>query len=342
MTTKRKNNPGQKLTAKQKRQEWEIEKSELARGKSKKEAQRIGAATVRKQAKAKNPHFNVYRESKSESGYPLRSYVGMFPGKTKAEAISAARRSHFGGRLPKGNKLVAELSDYSKEYEKKNPKRKKNKTIIKAKRVVVLNKGKKRNAAKSSHPAKAPAKPRAGSARSGHKSAKGRPRKSVANKRAATPKKPSIKSRKRRNPSAAEIRQDFAGRYNRDETLIFPDGTPQGLAKLGKLVSIKTEEGTIAAVKGTAWLCSDTKGKLHIGTPTAGHVVFGGPAHDYGKIREIEYQERKPHLGYHNETLFFHKLGEETGVKPRLVTDGKGGAKVIGGAYRISREGIVN
>lgn len=146
----------------------------------------------------------------------------------------------------------------------------------------------------------------------------------------------------KRNPSAPEIRKTFAGRYSKDERLIFPDGTPQGLAKLGRLVSIKTEQGKIAPVKGTAWLCSDTRGKLHIGTPTKGHVVFGGPAHDYGRVREIEYMESKPHLGYKNQTLFFHKLGEETGVKPRLVTDGKGGAKFVGGAYQIRREGIIN
>lgn len=146
----------------------------------------------------------------------------------------------------------------------------------------------------------------------------------------------------KRNPSPASIRKTFAGRYNKDENLSFPDGTPQGLAKLGRLVSIKTDEGKVAPVNGTAWLCSDTRGKLHIGTPTKGHVVFGGPAHNYGHVREIEYEESKPHLGYAKKTLFFHKLGEETGVKPRLVTDGKGGAKFVGGAYKIRREGIIN
>jgi hypothetical protein len=149
-------------------------------------------------------------------------------------------------------------------------------------------------------------------------------------------------SKAQRNPSPASIRKNFAGQYSGNESLSFPDGTPQGLAKLGRLVSIKTESGTIKPVKGAAWLCSDTRGKLHIGTPTKGHVLFSGPAHDYGKVREIEYQESKPHLGYKNQTLFFHKLGEETGVKPRLVTDGRGGAKFVGGAYKIKREGIIN
>ena len=151
-----------------------------------------------------------------------------------------------------------------------------------------------------------------------------------------------LKKRGQRNPSPATIRKQFAGRYTKNESLMFPDGTPQGLAKLGRLVSITTDEGRIAPVSGVAWLCSDTHGKLHIGTPTKGHVLFGGPAHNYGHVREIEYEESKPHLGYTKKTLFFHKLGEVTGVKPRLMTDGKGGAKFVGGAYKIKREGIIN
>lgn len=149
-------------------------------------------------------------------------------------------------------------------------------------------------------------------------------------------------SKRTGNPSASSIRKNFAGRHDRDSKLRFPDGTPTGLAKLGRLVSISTESGRYAPVNGVAWLCSDTRGKLHIGTPTKGHVIFGGPAHNYGHVKEIEYEESKPHLGYTKKTIFFHKLGEETGQKPRLVTDGKGGAKFVGGAYKIKREGIIN
>jgi hypothetical protein len=251
------------------------------------------------------------------------------------------------GETTKTAKRIA-AATVRKQAKKKTTKRRKNKTIIKAKRVLVVNPRKKkaakrkRHAAKPRYSTKAASKSRAGPARVGRKSTVTRSRKRVATKRKATPKKIAVRSKRRRNPSPQAIRKNFAGRYSGDERLIFPDGTPQGLAKLGKLVSIKTESGTVKAVKGTAWLCSDTRGKLHIGTPTKGHVVFGGPAHDYGKIREIEYQERKPHLGYHKQTLFFHKLGEETGQKPRLVTDGKGGARIVGGAYKIRREGIIN
>lgn len=215
------------------------------------------------------------------------------------------------------------------------------------KRLILGRKNPKRNDSRAKH-ARSSRKARAGASRAGRKAAKSRKR---PRKRNATPLTSLVKKavkaikkavKKKRNPSASQIRKNFAGRHDHDDRLIFPNGTPTGLAKLGRLVSISTDAGRVAPVNGTAWLCSDTKGKLHIGTPTKGHVVFGGPATNYGHVREIEYEESKPHLGYAKKTLFFHKLGEETGVKPRLVTDGKGGAKFIGGAYKIKREGIIN
>jgi len=214
-------------------------------------------------------------------------------------------------------------------------------------RYVVGRKNPKRHVAVSRN-SKSPTKARAGASSVRRKTAKSRKR--IAKRNSGAVKKLVSKVvkvvkkavTKKRNPSASEIRKTFAGRHERDSKLFFPNGTPTGLAKLGRLVSISTDAGRIAPVNGTAWLCSDTKGKLHIGTPTKGHVVFGGPATNYGHVREIEYEESKPHLGYAKKTLFFHKLGEETGVKPRLVTDGRGGAKFIGGAYKIKREGIIN
>jgi hypothetical protein len=148
-----------------------------------------------------------------------------------------------------------------------------------------------------------------------------------------------IKSKK--NPSPASIRKSFAGRLGKGADLYFPDGTPQGLAKLGKLVSITTEEGTIKPVSGTAWLCSDTRGKLHIGSPST-NPLFAGPARSFGEVTKIEYEESKPHLGYKNPVIWFHKMGEETGEKPTLHSDGKGGLKFRGGAYKIESRGIVN
>ncbi len=151
---------------------------------------------------------------------------------------------------------------------------------------------------------------------------------------------PKPKTRKRRN-SAASDRREFAGRYTGDKDLYFPQGTPTGLSKLGKLVLIKTQSGSIAPVRGTVWLCRDTKGKLHLGT-TSNAPLTDMPAGSLGEVKRLEYEESKPHLGHPNPTIWFHRMGEETGERPTLYSDGNGGLKFRGGRYRITSRGIEN
>jgi hypothetical protein len=147
---------------------------------------------------------------------------------------------------------------------------------------------------------------------------------------------------KRNNPSAESIRKEFAGSVNGERDLFFPQGTPAGkLAKLGKLVSITTEEGTIKPVSGSAWLCADTKGKLHIGS-TSGAPLFDGPKRSFGHVTKLEYESTKPHLGYKGPIIWFHRAGEENGIRPTLHADGKGGIVFRGGDYRLTRRGIEN
>jgi hypothetical protein len=144
------------------------------------------------------------------------------------------------------------------------------------------------------------------------------------------------------NPSAESIRKDFAGSVSGERELFFPQGTPAGkLAKLGKLVSITTEEGTIKPVSGSAWLCADTKGKLHIGS-VSGAPLFDGPKRSFGHVTKLEYESRKPHLGYKGPIIWFHHAGEENGIRPKLIADGKGGLVFKGGDYRLTRRGIEN
>jgi hypothetical protein len=148
------------------------------------------------------------------------------------------------------------------------------------------------------------------------------------------------KGRKRNNPSAESIRKEFAGSVNGERDLFFPQGTPSGkLAKLGKLVSITTEEGTIKPVSGSAWLCADTKERLHIGS-TSNAPLFSGPAHSFGKVSKVEYESSKPHLGYRGPIIWFHHMGEGGGSRPSLYADGKGGLKFKGGNYRLTKRGI--
>lgn len=154
------------------------------------------------------------------------------------------------------------------------------------------------------------------------------------------------KPQKKRNgakasPKVKAIREKFTGTPSRKtSTMNVANGTPKNLAKLGKLVLIKAQRGTIKPASGSTWLCADAKGKLHLATTAA--RLYDGPATNFGEVNQIEYEARKPHLGYKNQTIFFHKMGEEGGKKPELIGDGNGGLKLRGGSYRIEREGIVD
>lgn len=149
-----------------------------------------------------------------------------------------------------------------------------------------------------------------------------------------------LERKSRGNPSAKSIRQKFAGSVNGSRDLYFPQGTPSGqLAKLGKLVLIETEKGIIKPVHGTAWLCADTKERLHIGS-TTNAPLFEGPARSFGKVTKVEYESSKPHLGYKGPIIWFHHMGERGGTKPTLHADGKGGLKFRGGRYTLTTRGI--
>jgi len=155
-----------------------------------------------------------------------------------------------------------------------------------------------------------------------------------------------FKHKAKRNPSAKSIRQKFAGRTGKVASLHFSDGTPAGsLAKLGRIKSITTRRGKFNPGRRNphdqVWLCADTKEKLHLGHTKPG-PLYTGPAQDFGEITRIEYWEKKPHLGDHDMTEYYHHMGEENGRRPRLVADGKGNLYIKGGAYKIRREGIVN
>jgi hypothetical protein len=322
-------------------------------------------------------------------------------GKTALKKTGRALKGFARGALQSG----AEILGAGAMALNPSRKRKKNKTVIKAKRVVVLNPKKKRvkrNASRTVSAAKT-AKRRAGASR---KTANRSRVRSVAKSRKAPVKRASKRAVKRRNPdpkqgsttkaarlaiarqtigsspvyifkwmgkwhqslseppyhatgvvilypdggvksqkenpSAESIRKEFAGSVNGERDLFFPQGTPAGkLAKLGKLVSITTEEGTIKPVSGSAWLCADTRGKLHIGS-TSGAPLFDGPKRSFGHVTKLEYESTKPHLGYKGPIIWFHKAGEENGIRPTLHADGKGGIVFRGGDYRLTRRGIEN
>jgi hypothetical protein len=149
---------------------------------------------------------------------------------------------------------------------------------------------------------------------------------------------------KRRNPNNAAKAgyESFQGKASTKSTALnFPNGTPANVYKLGTLHSIKLANGSVIKPTGKAvWLCADTKGKLHLGT--TGERLVNAPKGSLGKVAEVEYITSKPHLGEPTVSRYFHKLGEETGEKPTLYSDGNGGLIFKGGAYSITSRGIVN
>jgi len=157
--------------------------------------------------------------------------------------------------------------------------------------------------------------------------------------------KAKAKPRKRNPETKAQAGfESFNGRPStKEQKLNFPDGTPSGLYVLGQFVAFQLVGGATvkpSTATGKTYLCADTRGKLHLGT--TGERLTDAPRGEVGTIKLVEYLQRKPHLGFPEKTIFFHKAGEETGEKPTLYSDGKGGLLIRGGAYSITPEGIRN
>lgn len=143
------------------------------------------------------------------------------------------------------------------------------------------------------------------------------------------------------NPSVKTIRKTFAGTVGKASDVFAPIGTPRNVAKLGKLLLIDTEKATIKPT-GIVYLCADSKGKLHL-CGSKNVPIYSGAAQSFGRVKKLEYETAKPHLYPGQGTIqFWHKMGEESGNRPTLYADGKGGLKFRGGSYKITREGIVD
>jgi len=148
--------------------------------------------------------------------------------------------------------------------------------------------------------------------------------------------------RTKRNPPVREIYQTFNGRLaTRENSVDAPRGTPARVAQLGRLRLIRTRDGKTWKFPGdrAPFLAADSRGKLHV----VGGAYRANPAGEScGEIEQIEYQTSKPHLGHENETIYYHQLGEETGVMPELEITPEGHLKIVGGDYRIEADGIHN
>lgn len=140
--------------------------------------------------------------------------------------------------------------------------------------------------------------------------------------------------------AAKKIYEKFNGRPARkNSTVRAPNGTPANVAKLGALRLIKTADGRKWAFNGAKApdLAADHRGRLHV----VGGSYRANPAGtDHGEIVQIEYETKKPHLGQPKQTIYYHKLGEEGGRRPKLRIDREGLIRIIGGDYRIEADGI--
>lgn len=143
------------------------------------------------------------------------------------------------------------------------------------------------------------------------------------------------------NEQAKKNRLEFAGQYQQDAPLWFPNGTPEGLSKLGALALIKLASGAEITPASEVWLCRDLKARLHLGSVQKG-AMLSVPAGNYGPIKTVEYVEAKPQLGEKEPVIWVHKLGELTGEKPDLTVDADGQVRIKGGAYSITWRGIEN
>ena len=185
-------------------------------------------------------------------------------------------------------------------------------------------------------------------------------KKKPRNARGETPK------RRRQNPSdggSAEAYASFHGRGpNRIGTYDVPNGMPANLAQLGQLLKIKVG-GSGRMVTTMQWapedgvqLASDPKtqtlyivgGNQRFSPDMLAHMEKQwGPAvlknhFVLGTIRELTYRTKKEFDRF--ETIdYYHELGEDTGHRPLLVYDRRNGRLlIVGGAYEVKPEGIVN
>jgi hypothetical protein len=173
-------------------------------------------------------------------------------------------------------------------------------------------------------------------------------------------KKKNVRKRRRNYADAADLYTQFHGRGPRrvtDTGLPTKDyGDEPELAQLGKLVSL-TFKNKKFGTKRISWggpeapdLASTVNGKqLYIvggnqdlGASVKALGLSSTDTVDLGTAWQVEYFSRKGFDNYQPIT-YYHDLGEETGERPRLVYDQRRKRiHLVGGAYKVKPEGIVN
>ena len=167
----------------------------------------------------------------------------------------------------------------------------------------------------------------------------------------------------RQNPEseAAKLYEDFHGKPSERLDIVEESIHFHGhLAALGRLVELKIKTPT--RIRATLAFAEEGPDVATLASSEDGRQLFivGGNQEldlraiemdgsawlrdlmDVGELVEVTYHTQK---GFHKfEPInYFHKLGEETGVKPRLLYDTRNKRLLIaGGQYEVKPEGIVN
>lgn len=147
--------------------------------------------------------------------------------------------------------------------------------------------------------------------------------------------------RRKRNSAAstAEAFEQFQGRApSATIDVMIPDTAPKDVYVLGMLTEIKTDRDEISFDPGDAYLVADKNDNLYVGATKATNSAF--ESNEFlGEIKELSYVTVKDHLDG-EEMEYVHKLGEEGGEKPALITNEKCQLEIIGGDYFITADGI--
>lgn len=175
------------------------------------------------------------------------------------------------------------------------------------------------------------------------------------------PKSRQKKAIRRRNSSAAAIREDFTGTPSEYVTSADEPHMPAGdYAQLGELLAlyVKPMKGgqvmqihfrrrprPIVVTDETARQLWFFEGDQDV---SASLTAFGARSRsdglfELGEARRIDYKQRKEHVPDPDVDEWRHEFGEVSGVRPTVLFDpGKKRLLLEGGQYEIRTEGIVN
>jgi hypothetical protein len=170
----------------------------------------------------------------------------------------------------------------------------------------------------------------------------------------------------RRNPSGdfeklAELHEQFLGRPPEGLVKIQRAAwTPENVYSLGPLPFVELSDGRRLELSD-ALLTADTNDRLHIANARvkvdSGGVTLSelpahysreivergvpGAAQFIGYVKRVGYLARKDQFDPEKKFLWVHRMGEEGGRLPALITHG-GFLDFVGGDYTIEERGIVN